>query len=130
MKKASKLAILLLCLAGTSISFGQGPFQQSQPSAADKIRLTKLERAYKAAKAALAKSPHSPKAKRDFVSVGTAYGHESMVTGVLDRKVKYRQALHIYGEVLKIDPAEPTARKESDLIIGIYKQMGRPIPKD
>jgi tetratricopeptide (TPR) repeat protein len=129
MKKASIIAILLLCLACTSISFGQGPFQQSKPSAADQEKLTKLEKAYKAAKIRLAKAPHDAKAKSDFASIGAAYGHESMLSPALAPRVKYPQALRIYREVLKIDPNQPTAKKESELIISIYKQMGRPVPQ-
>jgi hypothetical protein len=129
MKKASIPAILLFCLATISISFGQGPFQQVKPTAQDQVRLTKLERAYKAAKSALAKAPNSAKAKKDFTTIGAAYGHESMVSPVLTPRVKYPQALHIYREVLKVDPNQKTAKSESELIISIYKQMGRPVPQ-
>jgi len=129
MKKASLIAILLICVTGASISVAQGPFQQAKPSAADQARLTKLEKAYKIAKAALAKTPTNAKAKKEFVTFGTAYGHESMVSPVLAPRVKYAQALHVYREVLKVDPNEKTAKSESELIISIYKQMGRPIPQ-
>jgi tetratricopeptide (TPR) repeat protein len=128
MKKASILAIFLLCLASVSISFGQGPMQ-AKPSAEDQARLIKLEKAYKAAKAKLAKAPHDAKAKADFANIGAAYGHESMVSPVLAPRVKYPQALHIYREVLKVDPNQKTAKDESNLIISIYKQMGRPVPQ-
>ena len=130
MKKALFIAFVLTCLSGATLSLAQGPFQQAKASAGDQAKLTKLEKAYKAAKAALAKSPKNAKAKKDFASIGTAYGHESMVSPVLGAKVKYAQALRIYREVLKVDPSQATAKSESDLIISIYKQMGRPIPKD
>ena len=120
--------MLLVCVFALSIALAQGPFQASKPTPADQARLTKLEKAFKAAKAALAKSPKSAAAKKDFATVGAAYGHESMVSPVLAPRVKYPQALHIYREVLKVDPNQPTAKEESALIIRIYKQMGRPVP--
>ena len=73
MKTASILAILLVCLSGATISFGQGPMQQAKPSQADVAKLTKLEKAYKAAKNVLAKTPKSAKAKADFCLLVTAY---------------------------------------------------------
>ena len=126
MKKATPFAILVLCALSIISALAQGPFQQAKPTAADQARLTKLEKAYKAAKAVLAKAPKNAKAKKDFASIGVAYGHESMISPALAPRVKYPQALR---EVLKVDPNEPTAKKESELIISIYKQMGRPIPK-
>lgn len=129
MKKASIILILLMCLACTSISLGQGPFQQAKPTAADQAKLAKLEKAYKAAKAKLAKAPTNAKAKSDFATIGAAYGHESMISPALAPKVKYPQALRIYREVLKVDPNQKVAKSESELIISIYKQMGRPVPK-
>jgi len=129
MKTASIVATLLLCFAGTSISFAQGPFQQAKPTAADQAKLTKLEKAYKAAKNALAKTPNSPRAKKDFATIGAAYGHESMISPVLAPRVKYPQALRIYREVLKVDPYQETAKSESELIIRIYHDMHRPVPK-
>jgi len=109
--------------------FGQGPMQMAKPSAADKARLSKLEKAYNAAHAALVKAPNNPKAKKDFVTVGDAYANESMNSPVLTPHIKYTQALHLFREVLKVDPSDKTAKSEADLIISIYKQMGRPVPK-
>ena len=128
MKKALTFALLVMSLFVASSCFGQGPMMQGKPTPADKARLAKLEKAYNAATNALAKAPKSAKAKKDFADIGAAYGHESMMTPVLEPKVKYKQALKIYREVLKVDPNQPTAKKESELIISIYKSMGRPVP--
>ena len=128
MKAALLLAASFLCLLGGA-AMAQGPYQQQpKPSAEDKVRLNKLAKAYDAAKSILAKSPKSEKAKKDFSEVGTAYGTECMMTPVLDRKVKYKMALHVYREVLKVDPAQPEAKKNSDMIVKIYKSLGRPVP--
>lgn len=91
--------------------------------------LKNLEKEYVAAKAAFAKKPKDAKAKDRFVVAGVRFGHESMMSPILDRKIKYKQALRVYHEVLKVDPKNPVASKETDLIESIYRQMGRPIPK-
>src|SRR5476649_2408839 len=114
MKTASLLAILLVCLSISAISFGQGPMQQAKPSPGDVAKLTKLEKAYKAAKNVLASTPKSAKAKADFCLLGTAYARELTYTPVLGSKVKYRQALHVYREVLKADPSQKQAKSDSD----------------
>ena len=122
---SSTLAAGLLC----AMSLAQmGGYGAPKPTAADKAHIVKLEKEYDAAKAAFAKSPKNPKARQRFVDAGVQYGHESMVSPVLDRKIKYRQALRVYREVLKVDPKNPVAKQESDLIVSIYKSMHRPIP--
>lgn len=128
MKKASQLFVALVFIASSVIALAQGPMFSDKPTPADKARLIKLEKAYRAAKAVLAKSPTNPKAKKDFAAIGAAYGHESMVSPVLTPHVKYPQALRIYREVLKVDPNQETAKSESALIIRIYKQLHRPVP--
>ena len=112
MTKASILSVLAICLLSISLAFAQGPMQ-AKPTAADQVRLTKLEKAYKAAKSALTKSPKSAKAKKDFTTIGVAYASESMMSPVLTPHVKYTQALHLFREVLKVDPNEPTAKRQS-----------------
>ncbi len=128
MMKPLLATIALACLALPTISLAHDPFQSANPNPADKTRLVKLQKAYDAATRLLAKRPGDPKARRDFVQIGVAYGTECMTSAVLDRKVKYRLALHIYRQVLKVDPHERTAKGNSDEIIAIYKQMGRPVP--
>lgn len=128
MKKALLIAVTAALLASFTSSLGQGPMQGAKPTPGDKARLTKLEKAYTAAKAILGRSPHNAKAQKDFVNLAMAYGNECMYTPVLDRKVKYRQALHVFREVLKVEPNQRDAKDESDMIVKIYKSLGRPIP--
>ena len=134
MKYRSIPAILLVVLASISIALAQGgamgKMGQGAPSASDQARLNKLEKEYKAAKAKLAKSPKDKKVQKNFTDLASLYGHEVMLSPVLGAKVKYRQALHIFREVLKIDPKHPVAKGDSDQIIAVYQSMGRPIPKD
>jgi hypothetical protein len=120
------LAIAAICVV--AYGFSQRP--TVQPTKADQLRLEHLQHVYASTKIAYKKKPSDTKARKAFVLAATSYGHESMVSPVLPAKIKYRQALRIYREVLKLDPKNPVAKPESDLIISIYKSMGREVPKD
>lgn len=135
MKVTSLLAILVVCAVSTSIAMSQTGSAPMAPgravaSDADKARLAKYEKDFVAAKAKLAKKPKDKTAIKNFSTLGALFGHESMMSPVLPARIKYKQALRIYREVLKVDPKNPVAKQDSDMIISIYKQMGRPIPKD
>lgn len=109
------------------------PMMRQQPNPADLEKMTKeldgLKTDYDTAKAAYEKNPKDKKVQDAFVTAAVKYGHESMVSPVLEAKVKYRQALGIYREVLKIDPNNEVAKPETDMIVSIYKQMNRPVPQ-
>ena len=115
------LTLLAVC------AFAQKP-SMGEPTAKDKETLAKAEKAYKTLKANFEKHPKDAKAKKDFVAAAVVYGHESMISPALAPRVKYKQALSIYREALKLDPTNKVAKSESDTIIAIYKQMGRPVP--
>jgi tetratricopeptide (TPR) repeat protein len=91
-------------------------------------KLATLGKSYTATKAALAKKPKDPKLQERFITAAVKYGHECMTSPDLDRKLKYKRALRVYREVLKLDPDNEVAKEESNLIISIYKQMGRKVP--
>lgn len=98
----------------------------------DKQELTKLaglDKAVATAKAALAKAPKDAAKKKSAVSAimkaADAYLHANSVAP----KVKYPKALRYYRDVLKIDPKHKEAKENVTGIEGIYKSMGRPIPK-
>jgi len=90
--------------------------------------LANLDKQWKDVTIALLKHPKDKKVRENYVTVGVKYGHESMVSPLLTPHVKYPQALRIYKAVLKVDPTNPVAKPESDLIIKIYQQMGRKVP--
>ncbi len=119
--------LLVVCMAGVNAQ-GYGAKPGGKPELTLK-QLQQIGTEYKAAKAALSKNPKDAKAKKRFVAAGVKFGHESMMSSVLDRKLKYKQALTVYREVLKVDPKNPVAKQESELIINIYKSLGRPVPK-
>ncbi len=57
------------------------------------------------------------------------YGDSFMYNESLPPRQKYRPALKQYREVLVYDPNNDKAKKNIQLIEGIYKQMGMPIPQ-
>ena len=124
-----KLLLALLALLVTSLAAAQPYAGNATASPEDKKRLATLEKSYVAAKATYTKKPQDAAAKKAFVAAAVKFGHESMMSNTLDRSLKYKQALRVYREVLKIDPKNPVAKPESELIISIYKSLGRPVPK-
>jgi tetratricopeptide (TPR) repeat protein len=91
--------------------------------------LIPLEKNYRLTKTAYLKQPKDKKLRDAFVKAATLYGHKAMMSKDLKTSVKYKEALRVYREVLKIEPKHPVAQPEHDLIVSIYKQMGRPVPK-
>jgi tetratricopeptide (TPR) repeat protein len=89
--------------------------------------LAKLQKKYSITKANYGRHK-SASAKKAYVDATVEYALASEETQALDRKVKYRQALRLYREALKIDPTNQPAKVYSDQIIAIYKSMGRPVP--
>jgi hypothetical protein len=41
---------------------------------------------------------------------------------------KYPKALALYRVALSLDPDQPEAKANSEMIIGIYESLGRPVP--
>ena len=121
-----KFLIALVLLGLTVMGLAQP--MAAKASAADVKKLQTLEKNYNVAKAALVKKPKDAAVKKAFVKSAVLFGHESMISPVLPARIKYRQALRIYREALKLDPKNKVAKTESDLIIKIYKDMGRPVP--
>lgn len=98
-------------------------------SNATKEQLARLEKDMNSAKADYDKAATDAKAKKKYVDATVKYATATMLSNALDAKVKYREALRLYREALKVDPSNTEAGQNKELIEGIYKQMGRPIPE-
>lgn len=92
-------------------------------------QLNKFESEYYKAKDAYEKNSKSQTAKETYVMTTVRLGTATMVADSLDAKVKYRRALELYREALKLDPENKEAGNNKDMIERIYRQMGRPIPQ-
>jgi len=88
--------------------------------------LKKDQANYDAAKAAYGKDP---KTKDAYVQATIKLATDTMGSNSLESKVKYPAALRLYREALKVDPTNKDAMDYKNLIEGIYKQMGRPVPQ-
>ncbi len=125
-----KLFLALLELVATSFAAAQPYANVQKPTPEDKKKLATLAKAYATAKSAYAKKPKDAKVKKTYVAAASNYGYESMMSPILDRSIKYRQALRLFREALKIEPNHPVAKPASQKIIDIYRSLGKPIPKE
>lgn len=91
--------------------------------------LATYKKAYLAAKKNLAAKPKDKKTRAAFIVAGDRYATATMTADSLPPRVKYRAALQLYREVLKVDPKNKEATNNSKMIIDIYKSMGRPVPQ-
>jgi len=91
--------------------------------------LNKLQKEQVAAKSAFKRHPKDATAKQKYVAATVKLGTADMSSDALDRKVKYKKALQLYREALKVDPNNVEAKNNKQLIESIYKSMGRPVPQ-
>ena len=117
---------LILSLAAASCLLAANP---KVTEAQAKVKAGKYEEAL-----AILDPLHKANAKDAEVNKALAethlkYGDSFMYNENLPPRQKYRPALKQYREVLVYDPANKDAKSKVDLIEGIYKQMGMPIPQ-
>jgi hypothetical protein len=104
--------------AGGAANAGVRP--EKVPNAKD------AQTAYDAAKKAY-DATKNDKTKKAYVTAAMDLANYHMYDNP-DQKSKYRMALQYYREVVKTDPSQTLAQANIDLIISIYKGMGRPVP--
>jgi hypothetical protein len=98
-----------------------GGSKPSPQTAALQKKAQGLEAQYK-------KRPNA-KLKSQLAEADYQYGHALMMDNALSPRLKYRQSLAALRQALKLNPNHKQAKADRDLIEGIYKQMGRPIPQ-
>jgi len=74
------------------------------------------------------KKPNA-KLKQQTAEAEYQYGHALMMDPALSPRLKYRQSLAALRQSLKLNPNHKQAKADKDMIEGIYRQMGRPIPQ-
>lgn len=105
----------------------RGLQQASAPGPSAK--LVSLKKAQTQAKATFQKNPKDAKAKTTYIAATVKLGTATMNAAELSPREKYRGALVLYREALKLDPQNKEANANKKLIEDIYKSMGRPIPQ-
>ena len=125
--------LLCICLLLIVVPAFAGQSSYARPSATatggDAKQLAKLQKERLGAKAVYLKKPKDSALRHRYVVATVKLGTATMMCESLDRKVKYRDALRLYREALKLEPDNREAANNRDLIEGIYRSMGRPIPK-
>ena len=98
--------------------------------ARDETELGKLAKTFDADAAKLKKSPKDAKVKKSYVEDGVKF-EQKVVHGAkkLNPAIKYRAGLALCRMVLAVDPKNVESKKDMDEIVGIYKGMGREVPK-
>lgn len=131
MKRLGLLVAIFLLLPGALLA-QKGPFQGGGKSGTEQVtaeKLAKSEKEYVAAKKAFEKSKKDAKLKKKYIDATNTFALANMYSATLSTKVKYRNALKYFREVLAVDPKDKIAKEQSEMIESIYKQMGLPIPK-
>jgi tetratricopeptide (TPR) repeat protein len=103
-------------------------YANPKPTAEDLKQYKAIEKQYLASKQAYSKKKDAA-TKKKLVAATVKFGTAAMTTSALDRKVKYKKALALYREALKLDPKNKEAKNNSEMIVSIYKSMGRPVPQ-
>jgi hypothetical protein len=117
-----RLQIIICAVAIAACALGQGGPDTS------KAEMAKLQKAYMVAKATLVHS-HNAATKHAFAVAADRYATAAMTTTSMTPHQRYPLALRVYREVLKVEPNNHEAKNNSDMIISVYKSMGRPVPK-
>ena len=123
-----RIALILLLLP--TLVFAQGGYGKpaaGQAQTASLGDLKKMEAYQISTKKAYAKTPNA-KTKKTYVDATVKFATASMNSEALDRKVKYKQALKLYREALKVDPKNAEAKENAKMIEDVYRSMGKPIP--
>lgn len=121
-----RCALIALAMLTTSGAIAQSTPAKQSP---EQAKLSQAEKAYVANKKAFEKKPKDAALKKNHVESTTAFGEVVMNSPLLPAKDKYPKALRLFREALALDPKNKKAKDGRDLIEGIYRSMGRPIPK-
>lgn len=113
-----------LFFAATPVLAQVAPPPGAKAIQAEKKKLAVLQAAYDKTK-----NPKRGPQIKDHVTATLSLADAVMVSPALPPKEKYPRALRLYREALSYDAKNRKAREGRDLIEGIYKSMGRPIPK-
>jgi hypothetical protein len=122
-----KIACLVLCFCLALYGYSQPNGAAVNTKAKQALELAKT--GYHKAKSNYAKSQKKSLVLRKYIDCTLHYADSIMKSTFLPPKSKYPVALSLYREVLKFDLRNQHAAQNRDLIISIYKSMGRPVPK-
>lgn len=94
-----------------------------------KQRIAAAKKAQAQAKADFEKDKKNAQKRAAYIEATNKLADLYMNAPGLAPKDKYPHALKYYREVLKVDPKNKHAKESADLIVAIYKSLGKPVPK-
>lgn len=83
----------------------------------------------KTAEAQYKKAPKDAARKRAYAEALAQLGRSTMLDQSIPPRTRYPEALRLDRRALALDPKNKVALEDKKTIEGVYKQMGRPIPK-
>lgn len=135
MKIVSSILILGLAIGAFAQKTYQPKEHQKPPEksykGSDRVtdaKLKQLINEYKVAKAAHVKKPKDAKLTQNYIDATFFAGMGTMYAENLPPRQKYSGALDYFREVKKISPKHKGANQNYDMIVKIYRDMGRPVP--
>ena len=128
------MRVLPLLLAAVIVGGCAATATDTQPAESKPVPLTEqmvpvetLEASYEKAKGAY-ESGSSDATKKAYVDATVAYA-TGMMAGDGKPSEKYPGAIRLYDEALALDPKNDEAKANKQLILDIYKSMGKEPPK-
>lgn len=121
MKFAPTIIFCLLAGCASQNAPPPAPPQEGPPPAPVSADEKSLQTKYESAKAEFKKNPA---AKTKYVEATVAYA-DAVMYGDSPPREKYSNSLALFEEALRADPTNAEAKKNREMILAIYKQMGR-----
>lgn len=90
--------------------------------------LEDLRLQYEAARAELEANPDATETRDQFLVVAYMYAETRMYDPSLTPQEKYPESLRIFRDIVAMEPGHDDARAQIQVIEGIYRELGRPIP--
>ncbi len=119
---------MLLVCSPLTLMFAMAPNAVVE-EAKKKIKDGKFDEAVAALEAEHKKSPSNAEVKTALGDAYAAQGESVMMNAQLPPFRKYPQSLRLFRKAVEFNPANKKAKENIATIEGIYKQMGREVPK-
>jgi tetratricopeptide (TPR) repeat protein len=117
-------SLMTICLAASLFAADAAVDQAKKQMAAKKYdeAIATLEPALKA-------KPKSVEVQKALSEAYTGKGDIAMNNAALPPRQKYPEALRAFRKAVELDKENKKAKDSIEMIEGIYKQMGRPVPQ-
>jgi tetratricopeptide (TPR) repeat protein len=119
-----KSSLMTVCLA-VSLFAGDAAVDQAKKQIAGK----KYDEAIATLEPALKAKPKSVEVQKALSEAYTGKADVLMNNAALPPRQKYPEALRAFRKAVELDKENKKAKDGAEMIEGIYKQMGRPVPR-